>query len=68
MVSINYILGAAVSATLVSAHMELLWPAPLRSKYNSLTPQVDIGESHHFFFTNSQIEDVWTRADRQTTR
>lgn len=44
MVSLNYILAAAVSATFVSAHMELLWPPALRSKYNSLTPQVDIGE------------------------
>jgi len=44
MVSIKFILGAAVSATLASAHMELLWPPALRSKYNSLTPEPSIGE------------------------
>jgi hypothetical protein len=44
MVSIKFILGAAVSATFASAHMELLWPPALRSKYNSLTPETSIGE------------------------
>jgi len=48
MVSIKFILGAAVSATLASAHMELLWPPALRSKYNSLTPETSIGECSSF--------------------
>lgn len=45
MVSIKFILGAAVSATFASAHMELLWPPALRSKYNSLTPETSIDYS-----------------------
>jgi hypothetical protein len=48
MVSIKFILGAAVSATFASAHMELLWPPALRSKYNSLTPETSIGEYSSF--------------------
>jgi len=70
MVSIKFILGAAVSATLASAHMELLWPPALRSKYNSLTPEPSIGE--YFLHTLGPWSIFgggrWTRADYQTTR
>jgi len=55
MVSINFILGAAVSATFASAHMELLWPPALRSKYNSLTPETSIGE-----YSSFARLDLWT--------
>jgi hypothetical protein len=71
MVSIKFILGAAVSATFASAHMELLWPPALRSKYNSLTPETSIGKYSFYSYAWTLFilgGESWTRADYQITR
>ena len=44
MVSLKLALGALMSATLAVAHMELIWPLPLHSRYNPNTPNELIGE------------------------
>ena len=62
----KFIVGAAVSATLASAHMELLWPPALRSKYNSLTPEPSIGEySLLFLLAHLDLEETRRAEDER---